>query len=131
DFYRIDTAVLVPSVDPTDWSLRIHGMVEHEVTLTWDELLALPLTESIVTLSCVSNPVGGDLVGNARWLGYPIRELLARAVPSPDADMVLSTSIDAFTAGTPLEALTDERDALLAIGMNGEPLPLAHGFPVR
>jgi len=131
DFYRIDTAVLVPSVDPTDWSLRIHGMVEHEVTLTWDELLALPLTESIVTLSCVSNPVGGDLVGNARWLGYPIRELLARAVPSPDADMVLSTSIDGFTAGTPLEALTDERDALLAIGMNGEPLPLAHGFPVR
>ncbi|WP_307371024.1 molybdopterin-dependent oxidoreductase [Microbacterium sp. W4I4] len=131
EFYRIDTALLVPSVDPADWKLRIHGMVAQEVTLTWDELLALPLTESAVTLSCVSNPVGGDLVGNAVWLGYPIRELLAKAQPTADADMVLSTSIDGFTAGTPIEALTDDRDALLAIGMNGEPLPLAHGFPVR
>ncbi|MEV7632362.1 molybdopterin-dependent oxidoreductase [Microbacterium sp. NPDC089318] len=131
DFYRIDTALIVPAVDPTDWRLRIHGMVSEEVTVTWDELLALPLTERAVTLSCVSNPVGGDLVGNAVWLGYPIRELLARAIPEADADMVLSTSADGFTAGTPLEALTDERDALLAIGMNGEPLPLAHGFPVR
>lgn len=131
DFYRIDTALIVPTVDPGEWQLRIHGMVADEVTLTWDELLALPLTERAVTLSCVSNPVGGDLVGNAVWLGYPIRELLARAVPDADADMVLSTSADGFTAGTPLEALTDDRDALLAIGMNGEPLPLAHGFPVR
>jgi len=131
DFYRIDTALVVPTVDPGEWRLRIHGMVADEVTLTWDELLALPLTERAVTLSCVSNPVGGDLVGNAVWLGYPIRELLARAVPDVDADMVLSTSADGFTAGTPLEALTDDRDALLAIGMNGEPLPLAHGFPVR
>ena len=131
DFYRIDTALIVPSVDPADWTLRIHGMVAQEVTLTWDELRALPLTETAVTLSCVSNPVGGDLVGNAVWLGYPIRELLARAQPDADADMVLSTSIDGFTAGTPIEALTDDRDALLAIGMNGEPLPLAHGFPVR
>lgn len=131
DFYRIDTALVVPTVDPAEWRLRIHGMVDHEVTLTWDELLALPLVERAVTLSCVSNPVGGDLVGNAVWLGYPIRELLARAAPRSDADMVLSTSADGFTAGTPLEALTDDRDALLAIGMNGEPLPLAHGFPVR
>ena len=131
DFYRIDTALVVPTVDPAEWRLRIHGMVEREVTLTWDELLALPLVERAVTLSCVSNPVGGDLVGNAVWLGYPIRELLARAAPRSDADMVLSTSADGFTAGTPLEALTDDRDALLAIGMNGEPLPLAHGFPVR
>ena len=131
DFYRIDTALIVPSVDPAQWKLRIHGMVAHEISLTWDELLALPLVESAATLSCVSNEVGGDLVGNAVWLGYPIRELLARAQPSADADMVLSTSIDGFTAGTPLEALTDDRDALLAIGMNGEPLPLEHGFPVR
>ena len=131
DFYRIDTALIVPTVDPAEWRLRIHGMVGREVTLTWDELLALPLVERAVTLSCVSNPVGGDLVGNAVWLGYPIRELLARAVPDADADMVLSTSADGFTAGTPLEALTDDRDALLAIGMNGQPLPLAHGFPVR
>ncbi|PYD00095.1 oxidoreductase [Microbacterium esteraromaticum] len=131
DFYRIDTALVVPTVVPGEWRLRIHGMVVEEVTLTWDQLLALPLTERAVTLSCVSNPVGGDLVGNAVWLGYPIRELLTRAVPDADADMVLSTSADGFTAGTPLEALTDDRDALLAIGMNGEPLPLAHGFPVR
>ncbi|UJP10055.1 molybdopterin-dependent oxidoreductase [Microbacterium sp. KUDC0406] len=131
DFYRIDTALVVPSVDPVDWRLRIHGLVAHEVTLTWDELLALPLQETAVTLSCVSNTVGGDLVGNAVWLGYPIRELLKRAQPDADADMVLSTSVDGFTAGTPLEALTDDRDALLAIGMNGEPLPLEHGFPVR
>ena len=131
DFYRIDTALIVPQVDPAQWKLRIHGLVAHEVTLTWDELLALPLVESAATLSCVSNDVGGDLVGNAMWLGYPIRELLARAQPSADADMVLSTSVDGFTAGTPLETLTDDRDALLAIGMNGQPLPIEHGFPVR
>ena len=130
-FYRIDTAILVPEIDPADWSLRIHGMVENEFTLSWDELLALPLEESITTLACVSNPVGGDLIGNALWLGYPIRELLARAKPTSGADMVLSTSRDGFTASTPIEALTDDRAAILAVGMNGEPLPLAHGFPVR
>ncbi|MDZ8201023.1 molybdopterin-dependent oxidoreductase [Microbacterium sp. SSW1-59] len=131
DFYRIDTALVVPSIDPADWSLRIHGMVEEEVVLTWDELLALPLRETTVTLSCVSNDVGGSLIGNARWLGYPIRDLLARAKPTADADMVLSRSSDGFTAGTPLEALTDDRDAILAIAMNDEPLPPEHGFPVR
>ncbi|WP_460772766.1 molybdopterin-dependent oxidoreductase [Microbacterium sp. GXF7504] len=131
DFYRIDTALNVPQIDPAQWRLRIHGLVAREVTLTWDELLALPLEESITTLACVSNTVGGDLIGTARWLGYPIRELLARAEPDPGADMVLSTSQDGFTAGTPLEALTDGREAILAVGMNGEPLPFAHGFPVR
>ncbi len=130
-FYRIDTALIVPEVDPADWRLRIHGMVAHEVELTWDELLALPLQESWTTLTCVSNEVGGDLIGNARWLGYPLRELLARAQPTADADMVLSRSVDGFTASTPLEALTDGRDAILAVGMNGQPLPLEHGFPVR
>ena len=131
DFYRIDTALVLPRVDPADWSLRIHGMVDREVVLTWDELLALPMTESYVTLACVSNEVGGSLIGNARWLGYPIRELLARAGVQSDADMVLSTSADGFTASSPIEALTDDRDALLAIGMNGDPLPIEHGFPVR
>ncbi|MDT0181726.1 molybdopterin-dependent oxidoreductase [Microbacterium sp. ARD31] len=130
-FYRIDTALVVPEIDPADWSLRIHGMVEQEVTITWDELLALPLAESDTTLACVSNTVGGLLIGNARWLGHPIRELLARARPTEDADMVLSRSIDGFTASTPLEVLTDDRPAILAVGMNGEPLPLEHGFPVR
>ena len=131
DFYRIDTALTVPQVDPSTWVLRVHGLVEREVTLTWDELLAADLVEAYVTLACVSNPVGGDLVGNARWLGLPVRELLARAGPLPRADMVLSTSADGFTASTPLEVLTDDRDALLAVGMNGEPLPVTHGFPVR
>jgi DMSO/TMAO reductase YedYZ molybdopterin-dependent catalytic subunit len=131
EFYRIDTALVVPQVNTADWSLRIHGMVEQEVTLTWDELLALPLEESVTTLTCVSNEVGGDLIGNAAWLGYPLRELLARARPTADADMVLSRSIDGFTASTPIEALTDDRNAILAVGMNGEPLPVEHGFPVR
>ncbi len=130
-FYRIDTALVVPQLSTADWSLRIHGMVAEEIVLTWDELIALPLQESITTLTCVSNEVGGDLIGNARWLGYPLRELLARAVPDADADMVLSRSSDGFTASTPLEALTDDRAAILAVGMNGEPLPFEHGFPVR
>lgn len=132
DFYRIDTALQVPSVDPAEWKLRITGMVEREIEIDFEELLALPLQENLVTLACVSNEVGGGLIGNALWLGYPIRELLARAVPMSGADMVLSRSIDGFTASTPLEVLQDEdTDALLAIGMNGEPLPLDHGFPVR
>jgi DMSO/TMAO reductase YedYZ molybdopterin-dependent catalytic subunit len=131
DFYRIDTALIVPQVDPANWKLRIHGLVDNEVTLTWDELLALPLQESATTLTCVSNDVGGNLISNAVWLGYPIRELLSRAGVKSSADMVLSTSIDGFTASTPLEALTDGRDAILAVGMNGEPLPAEHGFPVR
>ncbi|MGG5751039.1 molybdopterin-dependent oxidoreductase [Zafaria sp. Z1313] len=130
-FYRIDTALVVPEVDPSTWSLRVHGLVEEEFTLGFDELLALELEEAWVTLTCVSNPVGGDLAGNARWLGYPVRKLLDRARPLDEADMLLSTSIDGFSASTPLEVLTDERDALLAVGMNGEPLPLQHGFPVR
>lgn len=131
DFYRIDTALVIPRIDPAEWSLRIHGMVEREVVISWDELLALPMQEADVTLACVSNEVGGSLIGNARWLGYPVRELLKRAGVDADADMVLSTSADGFTASTPLEALTDDRDSLFAVGMNGEPLPLAHGFPVR
>lgn len=131
DFYRIDTALTVPRVDPSTWNLRVHGLVEREVRLTFAELLAEPLVETYVTLACVSNPVGGGLVGNARWLGLPVRTLLERAGVLPEADMVLSTSVDGFTASTPLRALTDERDSLVAVGMNGEPLPLEHGFPVR
>lgn len=132
EFYRIDTAFVVPSVDPGSWHLAVTGLVDEPVTITWSDLLAQPLVERYVTLACVSNEIGGDLVGNARWLGWPVRELLARARPRAGADMVLSRSVDGFTAGTPLEALTDPgRDALLAIGMNGEPLPPEHGFPVR
>ncbi len=131
DFYRIDTALVPPEVDPGTWALRVHGMVEQEFTMGFDELLAQDLVEAQVTLACVSNEVGGNLVGNATWLGLPLREVLSRARPLPGADMVLSTSVDGFTASTPLPVLQDGRNALLAVGMNGEPLPVDHGFPVR
>lgn len=131
DFYRIDTALAVPAVNADTWKLKVTGMVEQEVELDFATLLGKPLTERHITIACVSNEVGGSLIGNARWLGWPVRELLQMAGPKPGADMVFSTSTDGWTASTPLEALTDSRDALLAIGMNGEPLPLEHGFPVR
>ncbi len=132
DFYRIDTALQVPSVDSSTWRLKITGMVENEIEIGFDELLALPLIEKTVTLMCVSNEVGGNLAGNAVWLGYPIRDLLARAKPVAGADMVLSRSVDGFTAGTPLAVLLEtDRSSLLAVGMNGTALPLEHGFPVR
>ncbi|MBT2587514.1 molybdopterin-dependent oxidoreductase [Arthrobacter sp. ISL-95] len=131
DFYRIDTALTVPAIDPPAWKLKVTGMVEREVEIDFATLLAKPMTERHITIACVSNNVGGDLIGNALWLGWPVRELLAMAGPKVGADMVLSTSNDGWTASTPLEALTDDRDALLAVGMNGEPLPLEHGFPVR
>ncbi|WP_284983314.1 molybdopterin-dependent oxidoreductase [Arthrobacter sp. efr-133-TYG-118] len=131
DFYRIDTALSVPEINAQDWELRIHGMVEQEVRLTFQDLLDAQLIETHVSLTCVSNPVGGNLAGNAKWLGMPIRDALKQARPKTGADMVLSTSIDGFSASTPLEVLQDGRDAILAIGMNGEPLPLEHGYPVR
>jgi DMSO/TMAO reductase YedYZ molybdopterin-dependent catalytic subunit len=131
DFYRIDTALVQPQVDPDGWSLRIHGRVKNPFTITYAELLAMPMAERYVTLACVSNEVGGDLIGNARWLGVPVKALLDRAQPLDGADQVVSTSADGWTCGTPTQALTDGRDALLAVGMNGEPLPVKHGFPVR
>jgi DMSO/TMAO reductase YedYZ molybdopterin-dependent catalytic subunit len=131
DFYRIDTALLVPQVSRADWRLRIHGMVDRETTYSFDDLTAFEVVEKAVTLTCVSNPVGGDLIGNAVWRGYRVRDLLARVGIHRDADMVLSTSTDGFTAGTPVEALTDGRESLLAIAMNGEALPVEHGYPAR
>lgn len=131
DFYRIDTALVVPQVDPGTWRLRVYGEVEQEVEITWADLLRRPMVERWVTLACVSNEIGGDLVGNALWLGWPVRELLAMARPRAGADMVLSRSVDGWTAGTPLETLTDDRNALLAVGMNRQPLTAEHGFPVR
>lgn len=130
-FYRIDTALVVPQVDPDTWRLRIHGRVRTERTYSYADLLARPLVERYVTLACVSNEVGGDLIGNARWLGVPLRELLDEVGPEDDADQVVGRSVDGWTCGTPTAALRDGRDALLAIGMNGEPLPVEHGFPVR
>lgn len=131
DFYRIDTALVVPRVDPADWELRIHGRVRRPVTLSFDDLLRRPMVERHVTLACVSNEVGGDLIGNARWLGVPVKDLLDEVEPLAGADQVVGRSVDGWTCGTPTEVLRDGRDALLAVGMNGEPLPIEHGFPVR
>lgn len=131
DFYRIDTAFVVPQLTTAGWTLRIHGMVENEIVIDYPTLLARPQQERMVTLTCVSNPRGGDLIGNARWQGARIDALLKEAKPLPGADCVLSADATGFTCSTPLEALTDGRDALLAVGMNGAPLPPEHGFPVR
>jgi DMSO/TMAO reductase YedYZ molybdopterin-dependent catalytic subunit len=132
DFYRVDTALTVPEVDPAGWRLVIDGLVDRRVELGFDELVGMGLDEYAITMTCVSNEVGGGLLGTAKWLGIPVRDVLKLAGPRSSADMVLSRSVDGFTAGTPLEALTDAGlDAILAVGMNGEPLPLEHGFPVR
>jgi DMSO/TMAO reductase YedYZ molybdopterin-dependent catalytic subunit len=130
-FYRVDTALLVPAVTAEDWQLRIHGMVDRELTLTYEQLLARPLIERDVTLTCVSNPVGGHYLGNARWIGAPLRDILKEAGVRSGADQLVARSVDGFTVGTPTAALLDGRDAMLAVGMNGEPLPISHGFPVR
>ncbi|HET6712722.1 MAG TPA: molybdopterin-dependent oxidoreductase [Actinomycetota bacterium] len=131
DFYRIDTALIVPTVTAEEWRLHVHGMVERELTLDFEQLNARSLIERDVTLACVSNEIGGDLIGNARWIGAPLGDLLAEAGVDPIADQLVSTSIDGFTCGTPVSAVTDGRDAMLAVAMNGEPLPIEHGFPVR
>jgi DMSO/TMAO reductase YedYZ molybdopterin-dependent catalytic subunit len=130
-FYRVDTAIIVPKLATEDWRLRIHGMVDREVQLTMPQLLARPLVERDVTLTCVSNEVGGPYVGNARWIGALLKPILDEAGVHPGADQLVSTSADGFTLGTPTAVLMDGRDAMLAVAMNGEPLPLAHGFPVR
>jgi DMSO/TMAO reductase YedYZ molybdopterin-dependent catalytic subunit len=132
DFYRVDTALQVPDVPVEQWRLRVHGLVDRELDLSFEDLLSRRLVERRITLTCVSNPVGGEYVGNATWIGVPVRELLREAGVREGADAVRSRSADDFTAGTPLSALLDDgRDALLAVAMNGEPLPLEHGFPVR
>ncbi len=131
DFYLIHTAIAVPTVEPKDWTLRIHGLVDVELTLTYDDLVSRRLTQSWITLSCVSNEVGGDLVGNAWWSGIRIADILAEVGLDPTADCVLQTSEDGWNCATPLSALTDDRDAMLAVAMNGKPLPIEHGFPVR
>jgi DMSO/TMAO reductase YedYZ molybdopterin-dependent catalytic subunit len=130
-FYLIHTAMIVPTIEPADWTLRIHGAVDRELVLTYDDLLRREFTERWTTLTCVSNPVGGDLIGNAWWSGVRLADLLEEAGVHADADAVLQTSHDGWTCGTPLEALTDDRGAMLALAMNGVPLPIEHGFPVR
>ncbi|MFC5065416.1 molybdopterin-dependent oxidoreductase [Actinomycetospora atypica] len=131
DFYRIDTALSVPRLSTASWSLRIHGMVDREVTLSFDQLRSMRLIEAPVTLTCVSNEVGGTLISNGQWLGVPVRDVLALAGVRPGAEQIASTSSDGWNCNTPLGPLTDGRDAMLAIGLDGAPLPVEHGFPVR
>jgi DMSO/TMAO reductase YedYZ molybdopterin-dependent catalytic subunit len=131
DFYRVDTALSVPQLSHGDWRLRIHGMVDREATYSFADLVHFEVVEMVTTLTCVSNPVGGKLISTGVWTGYRLADLLAAAGVHADADMMLSTSIDGFTAGTPVKALTDGRDALLAVGLNGQPLPIDHGYPAR
>jgi DMSO/TMAO reductase YedYZ molybdopterin-dependent catalytic subunit/uncharacterized membrane protein YhaH (DUF805 family) len=130
-FYRVDTDLVLPQVSPTDWSLQIGGMVDREIEFSFAELLRQPLTEADITLVCVSNEVGGPYAGNARWLGVSLPALLRRAGIRRGADQVLSTSTEGMTISTPVEAIMDGRNALVAVGMNGGPLPIAHGFPAR
>jgi DMSO/TMAO reductase YedYZ molybdopterin-dependent catalytic subunit len=130
-FYRVDTTLVPPQVDPSRWQLRVHGMVRREITLTFDELIRRPLVEDYVTLCCVSNPIGGPYIGNAKWLGAQLAGVLREAGIKAGADQLLCTSADGFTSGTPVQAVMDGRDALLAVAMNGQPLPVAHGFPAR
>ncbi|MFE9639274.1 molybdopterin-dependent oxidoreductase [Nocardiopsis alba] len=131
DFYRIDTALTIPRVDSSRWRLRVHGMVDRPFEIDMDELMTRDVIEADITLACVSNQVGGDLIGNTRWLGFPLADLLREAGVRSDADQILSTSTDGWTCGTPTEAVMDGRDALLAVGMGGAPLPHVHGYPAR
>jgi len=130
-FYRVDTALFAPEVDVEKWTLGIRGAVEREATYTFHDLLDRPLVERDITLNCVSNPVGGPYIGNARWTGVLLAPLLHEAGVDPSADQLVSRSVDGFTAGSPMRLVLDGRDAMLALAMNGEPLPVEHGFPVR
>ncbi len=131
-FYQIDTALLTPIVDSATWQLRIHGMVDRETTLTWDELVAMPLFEQYVTIACVSNEIGGNLVGNAKWTGVRLREVLDLAGVQAGADQLVGRSVDGWTAGMPTSWVMDPaREAMIAVRMNDDPLPPRHGFPAR
>lgn len=132
DFYRVDINITVPQVSPTDWSIRIHGRVQNELTFSLADLMARDdVIERDITITCVSNTVGGGLAGSARWIGVPLRNLLEEAGVEDGADQVLTTAVDGFTIGTPTEDCLRTENAMLAFAMNGEPLPAEHGFPVR
>jgi DMSO/TMAO reductase YedYZ molybdopterin-dependent catalytic subunit len=130
-FYRVDTAIVLPEILPANWQLRIHGMVQREMTLSFAELIKRPLIEDYITLCCVSNPVGGPYIGNAKWLGASLRSLLREAGIKAGANQLLATSSDGFTSGSPVDVAMDGRDSLLAVAMNDQALPIEHGFPVR
>jgi len=130
-FYETDVTFPPPVLDASAWRLRVHGRVERELSLSFEELLALGAEELDATLVCVHNPVGGPRIGTARWLGVPVRTLLDRAGVRPGADQLLARSVDGFSSGVPLDLLAQDRPAIVAVGMNGEPLPFGHGYPAR
>lgn len=131
DFYRIDTALVVPQIAPDDFNLEVNGLVDRPLDLSYDDLLAMPQVEATATIACVSNEIGGDLVGNAVWQGVLLTDLLADVGLQADADQIMGRSVDGFSAGFPTEIGLDGRPAMVAVGMNGEPLPIVHGFPAR
>ena len=130
-FYRIDTALVVPRIDASTWSMSVKGMVDKPLSFTYEALLRRTLVERDITLTCVSNEVGGQLMGNARWVGVPLRELLEEAGMQSGATQVVGRSVDGWTSGFPTATVLDRRDALVALSMNGEALPFAHGYPAR
>ncbi|KRF28308.1 molybdopterin-dependent oxidoreductase [Phycicoccus sp. Soil802] len=131
EFYRVDTALVIPRINVADWKLEIDGKVDNKLTITFDQLLTMPMIEKDITLNCVSNEVGGPYISSARWLGVRVRDLLERAGIQDGVDQILSESTDGMTISTPIEALTDDRDAIIAVAMDGAPLPARHGFPAR
>lgn len=131
EFYRVDTALVIPRIDVDNWVLEIDGKVDKKLSITFAELLKMPMIERDITLNCVSNEVGGPYISSTRWLGVRVRDLLERAGVQDGVDQILSESTDGMTISTPIQALTDDRDALIAVAMNGEPLPARHGFPAR
>ncbi len=130
-FYRVDTALILPKVSPADWKLRIHGMVDRPMTLTYDDLIRRPMIDRDITLTCVSEAVGGNYIGNARWQGTLLAPILRKAGIQRGADQIVMRDVHGMTIGVATEPVMDGRDALLAVGMNGEVLPQAHGYPVR
>ena len=130
-FYRIDTALVTPRVSLDRWTLKIDGFVDNPLEFTFDELTSRDLVEDYVTISCVSNNVGGRLVGNAKWTGVRLVELLEEAGPTDQAEQVVGWSVDRWASGFPIEAVFDGREPLVAVAMNDEPLPARHGFPAR
>ena len=131
DFYRVDTALITPQLQASSWQLKIHGMVDNPMTITFDELMKMPMIEQDITLTCVSEAVGGGYVGNARWQGTLLADVLRKAGIQSGADQIVMRDVKGMTIGVATEPVMDGRKSLLAVGMNGQPLPAAHGYPVR
>jgi DMSO/TMAO reductase YedYZ molybdopterin-dependent catalytic subunit len=130
-FYRVDTSLIIPQVSPSSWQLRIHGMVDNPMTITFDELMQMPMLEHDITLTCVSESVGGGYIGNARWQGTLLADVLRKAGIQSGADQIVMRDVNGMTIGVATDPVMDGRASMLAVGMNGQPLPQSHGFPVR